>query len=94
MWAAGKIGIVKCVWVCEYAPVNGKSRMGKKDMRKFWNYVNECERGSEIVLIRDMNGRVGNKEIAGVVRKWGMDEVNEKDEYGKGAFLSKYLFSA
>ena len=35
-------------------------------MRKFWNYVNEClmedGRGSRIVLIGDINGRVGSSE--------------------------------
>ena len=38
-------------------------------------------RGSIIVLIGDMNGRVGNREIACVVVKWGMDEYNENSEY-------------
>ena len=40
---------------------------------KFWNDVNVClmdiERESRIMLIGDMNGRVDNNEIAGVVGK-------------------------
>ena len=52
-------------------------------MRKFCNDVNEClmeiGRGSRIVLIGDMNGRVG--EVAGVVAKWGVDGVNENGEH-------------
>ena len=43
-------------------------------MRKFWNYVSEClseiGRGSRIVLIGDINGRVENS-----------NGVNENDEY-------------
>ena len=68
---------------------NGK---GKKEMRKFWNDVNECliEMGRENkkVLIGDMNGKVGNKKMAGVVGKWGVDGVNESGDYlcRKGQF--------
>ena len=40
-------------------------------MTKLWNDVNEClmeiGSGSRIVLIGDMNGRVGSSEVAGVV---------------------------
>ena len=42
-------------------------------MKKFWSDVNEClmkiGRGSMIVLIGNMNGRVGNNEITGVAGK-------------------------
>ena len=58
---------------CVYAPVNVGSEKGKEDMKKFWNYVNEClmdiGRGSIIVLIGDMNGRIVNKEMVGVAGK-------------------------
>ena len=37
----------------------------------------EIGKGNKIVLIGDMNGRVGNREIASVVGKWGMDKVNK-----------------
>ncbi len=40
-------------------------------MRGFWDEVNECigmfEKGRRIVMLGDMNGRVGNRELAGVV---------------------------
>ena len=41
-----------------------------------------------------MNGRVGSKEIAGVVGKWSMDGGNENGEYlvdicGKGIVFRK-----
>ena len=57
-----------------YAPVNVSNGKGREEMRKFWNDVDEClgrfERGSRIVLMGDMNGRVGRNEIAGVVGEW------------------------
>ena len=72
-WAVGKIGIVKSAWLCVYAPVSVSNGRGREEMRKFCNDVNDClrslERGSKIVLMGDMNGRVGSTEIAGVVGK-------------------------
>ena len=58
----------------------------------------EIRRGSRIVLIRDMNGRVGNSEVAGVVGKWGVDGVNENGGYlvdmcaERGLFLANTFF--
>ena len=97
----GHLGL-KYVWVCVYAPVNASSGKGREEMRKFWNDVNEClrsfERGSRIVLMGDMNGRVGSNEIAGVVGKWGVDGVNENREHlidvcaERGLFLANTFF--
>ncbi len=64
-----------------YATVNVTNGREREEMRKFWNDVNEglrsFDRGSRIELMVDMNGRVGRKEIAGVVGKWGVDGINE-----------------
>ncbi len=102
VWTAGKVGMVKYAWVCVYAPVNARNGKGREEMRKFWNDVNECLRkivgGKRVVLIRDMNGRVGNSEVAGVVRKWGVDRVNENGEHlvdicaERGLFLANTFF--
>ena len=79
MWEVENIKIIKYVWVCVYALVNVRSKKGKEEI-KFWNYMNEClmkiGRWSRIVLIGDMNGKVGNN----VVEKWGMCEMNENGE--------------
>ena len=68
VWTVGKVGIVKYAWVS--APINERCGKGR-EVRKFWNDVNACMmkigRGSRIVLIGDMNGRVGSNEIPGVV---------------------------
>ncbi len=81
----GKIGIVQYAWVCVYVPVNSSNGRGREEMRKFWNDVNEClrsfERGSRMVLMDDMNERVGRNEIAGVVRKWDVDGINENGKH-------------
>ena len=41
----------------------------------------EIGRGSIIVLIGDINGKVGNREIACVVGKWSMDGYKVNSEY-------------
>ncbi len=96
--AVGKIGIVKYAWVCVYAPVNSSNGRGKEEMRKFWNDVNEClrsfERGNRIVLMGDMNGRVGRNEIAGVVGKWGLDGINEIGKHVVDVCAERGLFLA
>ncbi len=35
------------------------------------------EEGKRIIVLGDMNGRVGSSELAGVVGKWGVGGVNE-----------------
>ena len=102
VWATGKVGIVKYAWVCVYAPVNARSGKGREEMRKFWYNLNEClrrfERGRKIVLMGDMNGRVGSSEVAGVVGKWGVEGVNENGEHlvdmcaERGLFLANTCF--
>ena len=81
-----------------YVPVNARSGKGRVELRKFWNYVNECSvnigRGSRIVLIVDIRGRVGNSEVAGVVEKWDMDAVNVNSEYLVDTCTERELFLA
>ncbi len=36
VWVTGKIGMVKCAFVCVYAPVNEKGMKGKMKLEKFW----------------------------------------------------------
>ncbi len=59
---------------------------------KFWNDENECfrrfEKGRRVVVIGDMNGRVENNEIAGVVGKWDLG-VNEDGEHMVDTYAEK-----
>ena len=67
VWLTGKVGIVKYAWICVYAPVNVKTKKGRCEMRKFWDELSECvgsfESGRKVILMGDMNGRVGGKEL-------------------------------
>ncbi len=98
VWAVGKIGIVKYAWMCVHAPVNVSNGRGRKEMRKFWGDVNEClkrfERERRIVLMGDMNGKVGSNEVTGVVGKWSVDGVNENGEQLMDVCADRGLFLA
>ncbi len=73
VWAKTKVGIVKYAWICIYALVNVKSGKGREEMREFGDEINDClgmfEKGRRMVVLGDMNGRVGNSELVGVVGK-------------------------
>ena len=74
--------------------VNARSREERDNEKDLNEYLMKIKRGgSRMVLIGDTNGRVGNREIVGVVGKLGKDEVTENAEYlvdmcGKGLFLA------
>ncbi len=81
VWMTGKIGMVKCAWVCVYAPVNEKGMKGKLKLEKFWEDLGQLlkkfENVRRVLLLGDMNVRVGSTEIGVVVGKYGVDGVNE-----------------
>ncbi len=64
--------------------------------------MNDClgmfEKGKRIIVFGNMNGRVGNNELAGVVGKWGVERVNENGEHlvdicaERGLFLANTFF--
>ncbi len=41
VWMTVKTGMVKCAWVCVYAPVNEKGMIGKMKLEKFWKDLGE-----------------------------------------------------
>ncbi len=103
VWMTGKIGMVKCVWVCVYAPVNEKGMKGKMKLEKFWEdlgqLLKKCENVRRVVfLLGDMNESVGSTETGGVVGKFGVDGVNENGQYlvdicaERGLFLANTFF--
>ncbi len=71
-------------------------------MREFWDEVNDClgmfEKGRRVVVFGDVNGKVGNSELAGVVGKWEVEGVNENGEHlvdvcaERGLFLANTFF--
>ncbi len=101
-WMTGKIGMVKCAWVCVYAPVNEKGMKGKMKLEKFLEDLGQLlkkfENVRRVFLLGDMNARVGSTEIGGVVGKYGVDRVNGNGQYlvsictERGLFLSNTFF--
>ena len=102
VWVKCKIGLVKYAWVSVYAPVNMKTVKGKNEMMKFWNDLNECikcfEIGRRVIVMGDMNARVGDESVEEVVGKWGVPGRNENGEWlvdvcaERGLFLANTFF--
>ncbi len=96
VWMTGKIGMVKCAWVCVYAPVNEKGMKGKMKLEKFWEDLGELlkkfENVRRVFLLGDVNARVGNTEIGVVVGKYGVDGVNENGQYLVDICAERVLF--
>ena len=102
VWVKGKIGMIKYAWVCVYAPVNLKTTKGKSEMKMFWKNLNDClkefEPERKVVVMGDMNARVGGEEVGSVVGKWGVPGVNGNGEYlvdlcsERGLFLANTFF--
>ena len=102
VWVKGKIGIVKYAWVSVYAPVNKRTVKGKNEMMRFWNELNECiksfESGRKVIVMGDMNAKVGNENINDIVGKWGVPGSNENGDHlidicaEQGLFLANTYF--
>ncbi len=101
VWVTGKTGMVKCVWVCVYAPVNEKGMKDKMKLEKFWEDLDQLlkkfENVRRVFLLGDMNASVGSTETGGVVGKYGVEGVNENGQYlmdicaERGLFLSNHI---
>ncbi len=67
VWVKCKIGLTKYAFVSMYAPVNIKTTIGKNEREKFWNKLNELlgeiEGGRRVVIMGDMNAKVGDERI-------------------------------
>ena len=102
VWVKCKLGIIRYAWVCVYAPVNMKTTNGRKEMEKFWNELNECvnsfEEGRKVIVMGDMNAKVGDECMEDVVGKWGVPGWNENGEWlvdvcaERGLFLANTFF--
>ncbi len=73
VWVKGNVGPVKCAWVCIYAPVNVTSKKGLREREAFWEEVNSClksfEKDRKLVMMGDMNTKVGDQCVMDVVGK-------------------------
>ncbi len=77
--------MVKCAWVCVYAPMNEKGMKGRMKVEKFREDLGQVlkmfKNVRRVFLFGDMNARVGSTEIGGVVGKYGVEGVNENGQY-------------
>ncbi len=73
VWVKGKVGLIKYTWVCIYIPVNATSKRGLREREVFWEDVNTCLKSFEterkLVMMGDMNGKVGDECVMDVVGK-------------------------
>lgn len=77
VWAHLQCGNEKWVVVSAYGPGSEKP---EDERERFWEELSECVSGFEqsvrIVVLGDMNARVGNVEMEGVIGKFGVPGVN------------------
>ena len=66
------------VFISAYGPGSERS---EKEMDEFWNELSECVgtfgRNESVVVLGDLNPRVGNEVIEGMVRQHGVPKRNE-----------------
>ncbi|MEL7523216.1 MAG: endonuclease/exonuclease/phosphatase family protein, partial [Cyanobacteria bacterium J06553_1] len=81
MWVKLKMNGEKIVIVSVYGPGMEKS---ENERERFWDNLNECLAGFDeeerIIVLGDMNAKVGDREKDGVVGKFGVPGINENGE--------------
>ena len=74
---------ITCCWVfiSAYGPGSEKSEV---EIEEFWNELSECVRSfgrtESVVVLGDLNARVGNEVIEGIVGRHGVPGRNESGE--------------
>ncbi len=100
VWVRMKVGIQAWVIVCVYAPTNDRDERVKDE---FWENVEVCLdmfKGNErVILIGDMNGKVGDVPVQGVVGQWGVPATTDGNGSslvdlcaGKGLLIANTFF--
>ena len=81
MWVKLKVNGEKVVVVSVYGPGMEKN---ENERERFWESLNECisgfSEGERVIVLGDLNAKVGEREIDGVVGKFGVPGVNENGE--------------
>ena len=71
MWVRVRMGRECWAFVSAYGPGCERS---EEERDEFWNYLTRC------VVLGDLNARVGDGEVEGVVGKYGVPAENESGE--------------
>ena len=70
MWVRVKIERERWVFISAYGPKS------EEEINEFWNDLNECvgsfDRNESVVVLVDLNARVGNDVIEGIVGRHGV----------------------
>ena len=81
LWVRIKVAGERIVLVCVYGPGMERS---ENEREAFWEGLNECLSGFDenerIVILGDMNAKVGDRERDGVLGKYGVPGINENGE--------------
>ena len=81
LWVRIKVAGERIVFVCVYGPGMERS---ENEREAFWECLNECLSGfnenERIVILGDMNAKVGDRAKDGVLGKHGVPGVNENGE--------------
>ena len=92
MWAKVKFGKEMWVFVSAYGP---GSERGEAERDNFWNMVDDTLQSFEervnVVLLGDLNARVGNEVIDGVVGRHGVPGRNESGDRMLGLCMEQEL---
>ena len=80
VWVKLKFGRENLIIISVYGPGMEKS---ENERDRFWDCLNDCLRnfeGERVVVLGDMNAKVGDREIDGITGKFGVPGVNENGE--------------
>ena len=104
MWVRVKLGRECWAFVSAYGP---GSERDEEERENFWSNLSECveslKRNSYVVVLGDLNARVGDQVVEGVVGMWGVAGRNESGErllemcaeqeliIGNSCFKKKYV---
>ena len=81
MWVRVRFGRECWAYVSAYGP---GSERGEDERERFWNELAQCvsslSRKSHVVVMGDLNARVGDEKLEGVTGGYGVPVVNESGE--------------
>jgi len=92
MWVKAKWGCEVWVFISAYGPGSEKS---EDERVRFWNRLSDCVRDvkarANVVVLGDLNARVGKDEIENVIGLHGVPGVNESGEHLVGLCMEHEL---
>ena len=92
MWVRVQLGSEKWVFVSAYGPGSEKS---EEERELFWEKLNEClskfRENVRVVLLGDLNARVGDEPVMDVVGRCGVPGRNESGEELIGMCLEREM---